>query len=302
MAFVKLRFIVLFSVIIGIITFINCYAQQISSGISSDFSQNEILFNYEVKVIDEFIERFNDAPNSYIREVYKDKGKQFNLTREQLLISLFNLTNKKITNDTALMSNFIKQVNNKQNPEYINFTDADWYVEASAIVTYQNKTMQLPLILHIKSKTDDWAKWMIVGIGNLTPIKDNSDIKPDKFKSTKPPTYIPTSSYATNFADLSFVFSNNVDYANYFEPQFLSTDNGQNLVKMLKKEELGFMYVKKMSFYFFQIKNWVFVVDEINRKSINSGWLINALYKFSPTEKINFKNKLLHTDDTFKKI
>ena len=50
----------------------------------------EKLFVYKVKQIEEFFERFNDDPESFIRRMYKTYGVRYKIDRGKLIQSLFN--------------------------------------------------------------------------------------------------------------------------------------------------------------------------------------------------------------------
>ncbi|MEJ0082407.1 MAG: hypothetical protein WDM78_15980 [Puia sp.] len=76
-------------------------------------------FIYEVKEIDEFFERFNDAPNSFLRGVYKARHIKFNIDRQRLIRSLFNDENKSL--DSIMMNKFVSEVTKKKKPIYLDF-------------------------------------------------------------------------------------------------------------------------------------------------------------------------------------
>src|SRR5690606_9655863 len=85
----------------------------------------ETFFSWEVKQIDEFIERFNNTDKTLIQEYHKkvDPGKEIN--RERLIKSLFNAENRSWNfND---ISTFIQKVNNDDQPVFLDFYDEDWY-------------------------------------------------------------------------------------------------------------------------------------------------------------------------------
>ncbi len=271
-----------------------CLAQQIGNSDNMAFDNFKLMADYEVKVIDEFIERFNNDKNSQIRQAFEAKGVTYNVSRKRMLQSLINLGNKALMSDTAKISKFIKEVSDPQNPVSINFTDSNWYTEAMVVVRLQKKTMILPVILHIKTKKDEWSKWMIAGVGEAKPFVDPTHSVPDDYKPTTIPTYIPTSSYATDFADLNYAFSDYVNYADFMEPEFLVSANGKKFTALLKTNDLRFLYVEGFRFYFFQVDNWAFEVARFTRNTLNSGWLIDKLYAASDEDKKNLTAKLLH--------
>ena len=62
------------------ISFSICQHRLFSQVYSNNGGAKEKHFIYEVKEIDEFIERFNDDPGSFIRSVYKARHIKFNIT------------------------------------------------------------------------------------------------------------------------------------------------------------------------------------------------------------------------------
>src|ERR1700746_866164 len=88
---------------------------------------NEKHFIYEVKEIDEFFERFNDAPGSFLRGVYKTHHIKFNIDRRRLIRSLFNDENKSL--DSVMMNKFISEVTRRKKPIYLDFYGGNWYAE-----------------------------------------------------------------------------------------------------------------------------------------------------------------------------
>ena len=283
-----------FALCLGLVHVQDCRAQQFGNSDNMAFDNYKLMTDYEVKVIDEFIERFNNDKNSQIRQAFEAKGVPFNVSRKRMLQSLINLGNKSLMADTEKISKFIKDVTNAETPITIAFTDSNWYTEAMVVVRMQKKTMLLPVILHVKTKKDEWSKWMIAGVGDPKPFVDPTHSVPDDYKPTTIPTYIPTSSYATDFADLNYAFSDYVNYTDFMEPDFLASPNGKKLTALLKANDLRFLYVDAFRFYFFQIDTWAFEVARFTRNTLNSGWLIDKLYAATDEDKKNLTDKLLH--------
>ena len=75
------------------ISFSICQHRLFSQVYSNNDDAKEKHFIYEVKEIDEFFERFNDDPGSFIRDVYKARHTKFNIDRQRLIRSLFNYEN-----------------------------------------------------------------------------------------------------------------------------------------------------------------------------------------------------------------
>ncbi len=270
--------------------------QQFSYGKSAKFERYEALFNYEVKEVEEFIERFNDDSDSYFRKVCKEKKIEFTFSRQQMIYSLLNLENKKIQSDTSLLNDFINKSTAVAKPTFLNFTDNNWFAEANAIVLCKEKLYSVPVILHVQSKKNDWAKWMIASCGNLKPVVDKSNAKPDDYLLNQVPTYIPTSSCATNFVDLNYVFNSKEVDSNFFDNAYINCPQGKKFLSQIKSSQIQFLYVKDIVYHFYNVDGYIFDVEQFERESWNSGWLINKCWKATQAEKAKSINSLLRNN------
>ena len=92
---------------------------------------NEGTFMYRVKLIDEFIERFNDEPQSYIRQQAKAlTGTDSMLNRRRMLRALL-YKGATWSIDTA---KFIDAVCQPTNEQWLHFDDTGWYAVANCIL------------------------------------------------------------------------------------------------------------------------------------------------------------------------
>ena len=260
---------------------------------STDNRQEE-QFMYEVKIIDEFIERFNDDKSSFLRQEYEKQGKSYNISRTQLLVTLFNLSNQKLISADTSAKEFVHFVTNPLHPRFLSFTDSDWYAKTNCYFTYNQKTVQIPIIFHIKTLSNHGSKWMICGIGD-SKVLDETVLKP-VFYNTKYETnslYLPTSSHATNFVELNHVFSGDMNPIYYFDPAVMNSPKGKKLIQLILENKLKYKYTKDIKFEFYQVDNWIFSVDQFSRAT-NSGWLINHLEKADKKKKELLRAKLLN--------
>ncbi len=261
---------------------------------STDDKLKDEMFLREVKVIDEFIERFNDDPSSFIRREYKKQNKPYELSRKEILVSLFNLENAQ-WNTNASLGEFFRDASDSVNPPHLAFADSNWYAEAKCTFMVSGKKVEVPLILQVQMAKNNGAKWMIAGVGDNiifngqpSAVPGLSDYQPKPINK-----FIATSSYATNFSELVNTFADKKNILDYFTPDLLATERGKRFVNMILQSKMEFKYAADIKFYFYQIPNWVFEVEEFDRKSLNSGWLINDIKKVPQSEKENSRKKLL---------
>ena len=90
-----------------------CHHRLFSQVFSNNEGAKEKHFIYEVKEIDEFFERFNDEPNSFLRGVYKAHHIKFNIPRQRLIRSLFNFEN--MSKDSVMINKFIQTLQRRKN-------------------------------------------------------------------------------------------------------------------------------------------------------------------------------------------
>jgi hypothetical protein len=256
----------------------------------STYSPGDDQFNRKIKIIDEFIDRFNGKDSSLFKLV--PKNNQYLYSRGRQLVSLFDLENTTFTDKNSALKTFFDQVLDKAHPVYLSFNDTNWYAEARAIFILNGKLVEIPLILNVKSHGDEWSKWMIAGVGDAVISNEPMPSVSDKMKGS-PVQYISSSAYAMNFVELHNVFTTRMQPENFFDPATWNTNKVRLFVSYIKNGQLKFQYVKKISFHFYQVNGWILKVEQFNRKSINSGWLISAAQKVTIAEKEAAKKKLL---------
>src|SRR5450432_2255596 len=114
---------------------------------TNDAGTREKHFIYEVKQIDEFIERFNNDTGSFIRKAYKTYHVKYTISRPKLIKSLFNYETKSW--DQAIIDNFVKDVTLTQNSGRLNFLEDGWFAEAKCKFQYNGSVTDIPIILRI---------------------------------------------------------------------------------------------------------------------------------------------------------
>lgn len=253
-------------------------------------AHREANFMFEVKIIDEFIERFNDDPRSNLRKEYARAGRAVPFNRRSMLKSLFD---KEPANGEG--QRFIDQVTDSAGPQKLSFNDSGWYAELRSSFMYNGQRIDIPLVLQVNTAGDHSAKWMIIGLGNVpTPPPASKDAAATA--TTGPgrvQPFISPSDYATNFIELRNILNPGMKPENYFSPELLATERGQNFVQLIQSRKMKFDAPGSMKFYFFQIPNYLFVVERFERQTTHSGWLISNLEPASDEDKNTRITKLL---------
>ncbi len=251
---------------------------------------DECFFLYEVKLIDEFIERFNDDNSSYLRkQCVSMYGTDSMVTRRRMLKSLFN----KQQPWGADVGAFMEEVLDNAHPQSLSFADGNWYASANCTFTVNGKKAVVPLVLHISSQNGA-SKWMIAGIGKSEIFNATTATMPEGGNGAPSGNFIPTSSHGTDFVVFNRVFTPKMNAADYFEPALLKTKRAQQFVALIKQGKATFRFAKGVRYSFYNVPNWVFTVDQYKRKDANTGWLISSVRRLSQKEKDAALTNLLY--------
>lgn len=255
-------------------------------------SNREKIFVFEVKHIDEFIERFNNEQRSLIVSFVKMNYPGIIVDRASLVSNLFNLQ-KKSWNKQEVDS-FFNQVTNKENPVYLDFYSRNWYAEALCGFKYKGKQADVVLILMIQQEANGGSKWVIMSANSrfiTAPKKEISFLGEDRGLK-----FLNPMSHATNFMSLSNAFYDKQHIWDYLDTGFINYSSSKTFLQALLKNELEYQYVKQVTYHFLQVDGWIFTVDRFKRKSINSGWLISKLWEASDEGKKAYVDSLFHKD------
>jgi len=257
-------------------------------------AHREANFLFEVKIIDEFIERFNDDPRSNLRREYSRAGRAVPFDRKSLVKSLFD----KAPEAGGDGVRFIEQVTDSAAPQKIAFNDSNWYAELRSSFMFNGQRIDIPLVLSVSTAADHSAKWMIIGLGEVPAApaaagKDAPAPATPAVANSRAQPFISPSDYATNFIELRNILGPGMKPENYFSPELLASSRGQAFVQMILNRKLRFDAPGSMKFYFFQIPNYLFIVERFERQTTHSGWLISNLEAAGDEEKQARISKLL---------
>ncbi|MDP4265620.1 MAG: hypothetical protein Q8941_24080 [Bacteroidota bacterium] len=271
------------------ISFSICQQRLFSQVYSNNGDAKEKHFIYEVKEIDEFFERFNDDPASFIRSVYKARHVKFNINRQQLIRSLFNYEN--MSWDSVMMNTFISEVTKKKKPIYLDFYGGNWYAELTCKFKYNSSSIVIPIIMKIEMTQNKGSKWMIVAVGSST-LKSKIVVTEMAQSKMKTKIISPTS-YGTNFVSLKRAFEDKENLSGYFETFYLKRSHMLEFYNAILNHEIEFLDVTKIKYHFLVADKWIFTVENFPREALNSGWLINHIERVSSFGMEEYRNKLL---------
>jgi hypothetical protein len=260
-----------------ILIFSLCFTSTANSQLYAGHEEN---FAYKVKQIDEFFERFNDE-GTLIKDYLFDQYDNLELSREDLLISLFDLKSNQLQKEEV--ASFIKLVTNPENPVTLSFYDQDWYARVKCAVVYEEKERDLLLLMRIQQEENGASKWVV------------HQVYADFLKSPKgnnPHASLNPVSHATDFMGLNRAFEDPQNLKAYLSSGF-QDDQLSKFAIELQNNRITFQQVENISYHFFQIDGWIFTVENFRRPEKNSGWLISRLIQADAEEKKEFKQLLL---------
>lgn len=234
-------------------------------------------FEYNVKLIDEFILRFN------LKEllIQPDQSAQYERDNRMLLFDKdYYLANEEY------LSHFLDAIE-KQHTS-LSFYDSTWYAIAECNVTMQGKKDKLTLVLRTEQVKDDLYKWSIIDArGKLLELTPKTTS--DKLRM------LPTDN-EVNFIALQSVTTTNAPNITLYNVKTHVNDrlcvfNSLVYYKLLKVDN-----VQKLTYCFTQVKGYKFFVTNFAREADNAGWLIYDVQQDnckSKSESANNDNTLL---------
>jgi hypothetical protein len=234
-------------------------------------------FIYNVKNLDEFIERFNNDTTSEI-QLFMKKVNSPKLSREIMIKLLFN--GLRPNWNTTEIKAFIKQVDNNTSPVYLNFLDDKWYANVTCSVLWEGKPKTITLKLKVEKDGNSTLKWVIFDID--APFIATSTTKIPQPTIPTPvnnDSYLNPMSHNINFFSIDMVATDTKNIANYLASTIYYSNNLIVFINECLNHKVKIQSVRKVVFDFQQIKGWEFEVEEFTRPDLNSGWLVNKLTK-----------------------
>ncbi|MHC1704737.1 MAG: hypothetical protein AB9846_12590 [Tenuifilaceae bacterium] len=220
----------------------------------------------QVKQFGEFMDRFNyktDWKGQPISEEFKKR-----VPRANYIFSLINSEDSRLSNPSdssyrKLCTEFIRFIDAVENPKYINLYSGQVTAWALVNITYLGKNQQVKVSLIPEVLSDRSAKWVISSIVGKG-FETNADSSAKHF--------IAPNSHETSFINIKKLNSG-VDPIYFFsEP----TSSVIRFYSEISKKRIIVQNIEKVT-YKISFPGWEISVDEFNRSSNNSGWLINDI-------------------------
>jgi hypothetical protein len=264
-----------------------CGAQQV---FSNDDGIREANFAARVVLLDEFIRRFNNDSSSEIRRYYLSHHRPWVKTREQLIRSLFNDSNPGW--DSLQQNAFIRRVTDRENPDRLGFLQDRWYAEARCGFLYNHVTVDVRLILRVQLNPDHTAEWVIAAVKPACELKEDAASAPVAPVGKKK-LFIQPAANDTYFSELDRDFANKRELASLFDRRFFQRRSSGAFYEALLTDKLKFVAVREIKYHYLQVPDWIFTVENFDRPTRNSGWLITSIRRANAEERSDYEKKLL---------
>jgi hypothetical protein len=265
----------MFKRLLVFIIFLTLFAPKLSIAQGVRVTELQSNFAWEVKQIDEFIERFN-ADSTLIQD-FNQKQNIGKLSRTSLIKSLFNYE-RKDWNFTELTA-FLHQVDNRTAPVLLYFTDDKWFANVTCSVTQDGKPKTVMLKLKIQKMPAQSFKWVIFDAEANFLSEAGKVTQPVLTPAVDKNAFLNPMSHSLNFFNLDMMTLDTRNISNYIATNADYTNDLGAFVSQCMSHRIKVIGVKSVTYSFLQIKGWDMEIQQYNRPTKNSGWLISKLIK-----------------------
>ena len=216
---------------------------------------NQEQYLAQIKLVDEFMERFNNPTTPYL-----------------LLVD-----GERYLNDSLFQHQCHQMIDTlESNPVTLSYAESGWYANIHCAANTFNGHDTLQLTLSVEPRGIDTYKWVI------------ADVQGDLFNSwneTNNDIYIMPNQHEMDFMDLTGII--NEAGSNIFS--LAKTNAIPNRLSIFETlvytQQLRLETITDLSFTFLQVPGFRFIIRYFPRESKNSGWLISEICPTSDDEK-----------------
>ncbi|WP_420317628.1 hypothetical protein [Ekhidna sp.] len=252
------------------------------SGLTDDMKETENQLAASNKQINQFFRRFNGEEDENGKRFYSsDKKYREASLRKKYLPALFDSETSQI--DAATASEFLKQITDKKNPEFLDFHNDDWLAEVNTEFIYKGKNISGLLYMRLQQQGQGY-EWIIedVAFDQFQNLFDKDTSATKKFMHPL--------SHELDFMTMRKAFKDN-NHIEQFTARNYSPDFLTVFIYEMNQGNMKFKTIKNVKFHFFSIDGWYFSLANFNRPGYNSGWLISSLVQLqSDSHKQQLKN------------
>jgi hypothetical protein len=237
-----------------------------------DKKDQQESWNKRVFSIEDFINKFNgsiDLNNENITDDDEKKNRQI-----QTILYLINDDEHQLFEDS--IKAFVLASIGEKGTKKIGLTNQDCYAEVTFSSTYNGRQELIKGYFSLTSGKDQTQHWSMEGLASSTL---------GNFTAKKNQLTFPPNSHGNDFGSVSAQLSSKIG-SNSPQPN-------SKLLQEMKGGKIKINQVTNVTYHFFQVKNWYFMVSEYNKKNQLSGWLIRTIKYIPDPEKSTEKKKII---------
>ena len=216
---------------------------------AQDFRDERELYA-ATKQINQFFKRFNSEEAISGKALYsKDSLFRNEGNRIKYLNILFDNENQALSK--SLKEEFIRDVTNKRNPQFLEFHGGNWFAQVSCVFLWNGKNQDVTLFLRLQ-KEKVGSKW-IIDRAYIQPFNSlfNKDTSENKY-------FLHPLSHELDFMNLNKAFNDNKENIEAYTAREYQPDGLALLLYEVKRGNMKFKTINEVKFHFFQIRNWYF--------------------------------------------
>lgn len=237
------------------------------------------LYDARVKLVDEFIDRFDG------KDIRKEVLQRESRAKDNLML-LFNYDIFSSPEDSLFKEANIFADKIMSDSITINYSDSTWFAMANCHGKLSGKPVDFMIYLNVEERGKDMYKWVISKVeGN--PFTLSSVL-------TKKDLFLYPDDHETNFMSLAKMTKEAYKYASCYTNKDYTVDQTSVFLTLIQYGILKIEHVTELEFLFLQVPGYGFTIKNIERESLNSGWLINSFFKMTSQEKKKFLNSMNH--------
>lgn len=242
----------------------------------------DVNLNYlqraKIGLVDEFIKRFNGV------ECHPDSAFNNADSRKNNLLSLLDLSQFVSRNDTAFIEASLMMDRVIEDSVQLDYCDSAWFAISHCKGIIEKEEIAFDLILNVRQKQDSLYTWVITyASGDIFNIEPRN--KSDR-------TMLYPDDHETNFISLMRMTEEQPFNIRKFISNEFDYDATSVFAYLVHCGKLKISHVENLEFVFTQIPGYIFSIENIERDTANSGWLITKFYKFHDEDKALFLDKL----------
>ena len=231
---------------------------------------NKPMYEARVKLVDEFMARFNGLERrTGVPEEYSD--------RKSNVLMLFDFKQFKSKQDSLfLMANKFAQIVVDENIK-LNYADSCWYAKVKCHGTMARKEVDFYLYLIVESRGTDMYKWSIANAeGEVFNTSRNCPHRE---------LFLSPNDHETSFMSLSKITDGAGQYIDDYAKDGYEADPLSVFLTLVRIGQLKINHVSDVEFVFLQVPGYTFSVKHFERESLNVGWLISSFERCDDNDK-----------------